>query len=105
MIRSVLASFVLSVALIVVVYRVSSIYEERMPERITRIDIHHDRIAYRLSSYATPSMLAIGLEAAKDPPRVLALHDCARLPDFESIVLILREQGYTSFDVVLPADC
>lgn len=105
MIRGVLASVVLSGILIFAVYRVADLYDQGAEQRLTRIDIWTDRITYRTSQYATPSLLAIGLKAAGDPPRVLALHDCRRMDEFVVVVDIVREQGYSRFDIELPEDC
>ena len=105
MIRGVLISVVLSGVLIFAVYRIAGIYDEGTEQRLTRIDVFADRIVYRTSEYQTPSMLAIGLKAVPDRPRVLALHDCRRMDDFEAVVDIVRAQGYTSFDIELPDDC
>jgi hypothetical protein len=105
MIRGVLFSVVLSGILIFVVVRMSALYEEALPERVTRVDIYSDRITYRTNSYASPSLLAIGLKAAHDAPEKLALHDCSRMEEFETVIGILREQGYSSLDIELPDDC
>jgi len=105
MVRAVLFSVALSALLIYSVLRVQSAYERAQPLRVTRIDIYSDRITYRNNKYPTPSLLAIGLKAANDPPKLLALHDCARLEDFEAIVDIVRDQGFLSFKVELPEGC
>lgn len=105
MVRAVLFSVALSGFLIYGIFRLQAIYEEGLPERVVRIDIYTDRIAYRTSSYLTPSQLEIGIKAAKEPPEVVALHDCSRMQDFESVVDVLRSQGFTSFKVELPSDC
>jgi len=105
MMRGVLYSVALCGLLIYVVFELQSIYERSLPERVVRIDVYADRIAYRTSSYATPSLLAIGIKAAREAPRKLVLHDCARMGDFETVIGIVREQGHRSFDVELPEDC
>jgi hypothetical protein len=105
MIRSVLISLVLSALLIFVVLRVAALFETAAPERVTRIDIYSDTITYRMSRYPTPSRLAIGLKAVNDPPRLLAVHDCERMEVLEAVLQVVREQGYTSFEVQLPDDC
>lgn len=105
MVRAVLFSVALSAILIYAVLRVQSVYQQSLPERVTRIDIYADRIGYRNNIYSTPSLLAIGLKAANDPPKVLALHVCARQDDLEMVVEVLREQGYLSFEVELPDTC
>ncbi len=105
MVRSVLFSVALSALLIFVVYRVVDIYQQAQPERVTRIDIHADRITYRTNRYPSPSLLEIGLKAANDPPRIVGLHACSRMDDLESVIDMLRELGYTRFEVELPDDC
>jgi hypothetical protein len=105
MVKRVLISVALSAILIMVVFRVASLYQEGQPERVTRIDIYADRITYRTGTYSTPTQLKIGLEAAKDPPRKVALHDCASMDDFEAVIAMLRELDYRSFDIELPDDC
>ena len=105
MIRNVMFSVVLSGLMIYAVVRMVAVYQEGVPERITRIDIYADRISYRTSNYATPSLLSVGLQAAQDPPKKLALHDCSRMDDFEAVVGVLREQGYINIDIELPDDC
>ena len=105
MIRSVLYSVGLSALLIYGVYRLSAMYEQVLPDRVTRVDIYPDHIAYRTSQYATPSLFAIGLKAAREPPRQVELHDCGGMLTFEAVVEILREQGYSNFEIELPRDC
>lgn len=74
-------------------------------ERVTRIDIYGDRIAYRTRVYETTSALAIGLKAVNDPPRLVELHDCARMDVFEDVVDLIRESGEYDFTAALPEDC
>jgi hypothetical protein len=105
MIRSVLFSAVLSAALIYAVLRLHSVYEDGLAARVTSIDIFSDRITYRTSHYPTPSLLAIGLKAANDPPRKIVLHDCRRQREFEAVLDIVREQGYKEFEIDLPDAC
>jgi hypothetical protein len=105
MIRSVLFSVVLSAALIYTVLRLHSVYEQGLASRVTSIDIYADQITYRTSHYPTPSLLAIGLKAANDPPRKITLHDCDREHDFEAVIDIVREQGYRDFAIELPDAC
>jgi hypothetical protein len=104
-IRGVLFSVALSALLIYAVYRMVSLFELAKPEGVTRIDIYDDRITYRTSTYETTSRLAVGLKAAQDPPRIIGLHDCARMDEFEAVVDVLRELRYTNFSVELPDDC
>jgi len=105
MIRGVLISVVLSGILIFAVLRVAALYEDGIAIGVTRIDIYADRITYRTGSYATPTLLEIGLRAANDPPQVLALHDCARQKDFESVVGVLRRLDYLNIEIQMPDDC
>jgi hypothetical protein len=105
MIRSVLFSVALSGILIFTVFRLHAVYQEGLALRVTRIDIYPDRITYRTNHYPTPSLLRIGLKAANDPPELIALHDCTRMDDFEAVIDLMREQGYTDFDIDLPDDC
>jgi len=105
MIRGVLVSVVLSGVLIFAVTRIAELYDQGASDRLTRIDIFSDRIVYRTRHYPTPSRLAIGLKAERDPPRVLALHDCERMNTFAEVLEILREQGYSTFDIELPDAC
>jgi hypothetical protein len=105
MIRNVMISLALSAALIYIVLRLAAIFEAAAPAPVTRIDIYGDRITYRTNRYLSPSLLAIGLQTVNDPPRLLALHVCGRMEDFAAVVQILRDQGYSSFDVELPDDC
>lgn len=105
MIRSVLFSVALSALLIYAVYRMVALFELARPEGVTRIDVYADRITYRTSSYETISRFAIGLKAAQEPPRIIGLHDCASMDEFEAVIDVLREQGFTSFAVELPDDC
>jgi hypothetical protein len=105
MIRSVLFSVVLLAALIYVVLRLHSVYEEGLASRDTRIDIYADQITYRTSHYPTPRLLAIGIKAANEPPKKITLHDCRRQRDFEAVIDIVREQGYRDFEIELPDGC
>lgn len=105
MVRGVLVSVALSAVLVFVVYRIYSVYQEGLPARVTRIDIYADRITYRTSRYATPSLLEIGLKAANDPPELVALHECSRRDELAMVIAILRKLHYGNFDVELPEDC
>ena len=105
MIRSVLFSVALSAILIFTVLRLHAVYQDGLALRVTRIDVYSDRISYRTSHYPTPSLLRIGLKAANDPPRLIALHDCSRMDTFEAVIDLMREEGYTQFDVDLPENC
>lgn len=105
MLKAILFSVALSALLIYGMLRLQTIYEARQPERVVRIDIHPDRITYRTGSYATASLLAIGIKAAGEPPEIVALHSCERMADLEAVVDLLREQDYMSFAVELPTDC
>lgn len=106
MVRSVLFSIALSALLIFGVLQLQKSYEQRLAiNRVTRIDIYADRITYRMNNYATPSLLANALKAVHDPPQKVALHDCVRMDDFEAVLDIVREQGYTQFEVELPEGC
>ena len=105
MIRSVLFSVALSAVLIFTVLRIHSVYLEALAQRVTRVDVYSDRIPYRTSHYSTPSLLGIGLKAANDPPKLIALHDCSRMDDFEAVIDLMREQGYTEFDIEFPEGC
>ena len=87
------------------VFRMQFVYEAGMPERVTRVDIFADRITYRTSHYSTPRLLEIGIKAANDPPKKLALHDCARMDEFEQVLDSLRELGYASLEIELPDNC
>ena len=105
MIRGVLFSLALSLLLIYAVLRLQSVYVEGIPERVTRVDIYSDRITYRTGTYYSATQLAIGLKAAQDPPQALALHHCGQNDELESVIDVLREQGFTSFEIELPEDC
>ncbi|HEY5665130.1 MAG TPA: hypothetical protein VIV64_00300 [Gammaproteobacteria bacterium] len=105
MVRSVLFSVALSAILVFTVLRLHAVYQEGLALRVTRVDIYPDRISYRTNHYPTPSLLGIGLKAANDPPELVALHDCSRMQDFEAVIDLMREQGYTDFDVELPEGC
>jgi len=105
MIRSVLYSVGLSALLIYAVLRTESVYEQTLAQRVTRIDVYADRITYRTSQYSTPSLLGIGIKAVNDPPKMVALHDCARIDVFEDVIDEIRDQGYTDFSVQMPDNC
>jgi hypothetical protein len=105
MIRSVLFSVALSALLIYGVLRLHSSYEQRLGERVTSVDIYATYIAYRTNRFATPSLLEIGLKAAKDPPEKVVLHDCLRMAEFEEVVDLIRHLGYTEFEIELPPSC
>jgi hypothetical protein len=105
MIRSVLFSVLLSAVLIYAVLRLHSSYEDVLASQVTSIDVYSDRISYRTNQYPTVSRLRIGLLASNDPPRKVALHDCARLTEFEAVLDLVREQGYTEFEIDLPDSC
>ena len=105
MIRSVLYSVALSGLLIYGVLRIEAVYDETLERRVTRVDIFADRITYRTSSYSSPSLFAIGLKAANDPPKLVALHACERMDDLEAVLHELRSLGYTAFGVQLPESC
>lgn len=105
MIRGVLVSVVLLGMLLYAVTRLVGMFENALPDRVTRIDIFDDQITYRTNSYPTVSMLAVGLKAAKDPPRVLGLHDCSRMEDFRAIIDLLRDEGFGNFEIELPENC
>lgn len=105
MVRGVLFSLVLSGLLVYAIFRMDDLYQQATPERITRVDIYDKEIAYRTSTYASASLLRIGLQAAQDPPKMVGLHDCSRTETFEEVVDVLRELGYGSFEVEWPEDC
>lgn len=105
MMRGVLFSVALSALLIYAVYRMVDMYEAALPERATRVDIHPDHITYRGNEYPSTSLFAVGLKAIHDPPKYLGLHDCSHMDTLETVVEILRAEGYTSFEIELPADC
>ena len=105
MIRSVLFSVVLSAVLIYTVLRLHSVYEDGLAARVTSIDVYADRISYRTSQYPTVSRLRIGLLASNDPPKKVILHDCSRMSEFEAVIDMVREQGYTEFEIELPDSC
>lgn len=105
MVRQVMFSVALSAIMIYAILRMQSVYEATLGERVTRVDIFADRITYRTSRYSTPTLLAIGIKAAQDPPEKLALHDCSRMDDFEAVLDALREQGYTDLEIELPDGC
>jgi hypothetical protein len=105
MIRSVLFSVALSVVLIFTVLRLHDVYLDALAQRVTRVDIYSDHISYRTNHYPTPSLLRIGLKAAHDPPKLIALHDCSRMDDFEAVIDVMREEGYKEFDIELPEGC
>lgn len=105
MIRGILFSVALSALLIYAVYRMVDMYQQAVPERVTRVDVYSDHIAYRTSDYSSPSQFAIGLKAAREPPRKIGLHDCARMDSLEAVVVIVRDEGYRDFDIELPEDC
>ena len=105
MVRSVLFSVALSALLIYAILRLQSSYEQRLAfNLVTRIDIYADRITYRNNMYATPSLLANGLKAVRDPPQKVELHVCSRMDEFEDVLDVLRAQGYREFEIELP-DC
>jgi hypothetical protein len=105
MVRQVMFSVALSAIMIYAILRMQSVYEATLTERVTRVDIFSDRITYRTSQYSSPSLLAIGIKAAQDPPEKLALHDCDRMDDFEAVLDALRDQGYTDLEIELPEGC
>ncbi len=105
MVRGVLISVALLGVLMYAVVRIVDMFQQAMPEYVTRIDIHSDRFVYRTNSYATSSLLEIGLKVAKDPPEKIGLHDCERMDELEDVVDIMRRLGYTNFEIELPRAC
>jgi len=105
MVRGVFFSVALSAMLIYAVYRMVDMYEQALPERVTRVDIYADSIGYRTGDYPTTSLFEIGLKAADDPPEQVSLHDCSRMDTLEEVVEILRAEHYSSFEIKLPQDC
>lgn len=105
MIRGVLMSVVLLGLLLYAVVRLAGMVEQAMPEAVTRVDIYPDRFTYRTHTYASISMLAVGLKAADEAPEKVGLHDCGRMDALEQVVDLLREQGYSRFEVELPEGC
>jgi hypothetical protein len=105
MVRGVLFSVALSALLIYGLFRMVDMYQRVTPELIVRVDIYGDRITYRTNAYATPSLFAIGLKAAREPPRRIELHDCSQREVFEAVIDIVRSEGYSSFEIALPPDC
>lgn len=101
MVRSVLFSVLLSAFLIYGVLRLHSVYEDGLAARVTSIDIYSEQIQYRTNQYPTVSRLRIGLLASNDPPEVLVLHDCSRMDEFEAVLEMVREEGYTEIDIDL----
>ena len=73
--------------------------------RVTKIDIYADRFEYRTHRYETASALAIGLEAGREEPQVIELHDCNRRDALETVIDIVRKGGHYNFSVVVPEDC
>jgi hypothetical protein len=72
---------------------------------VTRVDIYEDRLEYRARRYETTTALAIGMKAARDAPRIIELHDCARLSDLEAVLDLVRTLGQENLSIVLPEDC
>ena len=107
MVRSVLFSVFLLGLLLYAIMQLQSTYEERRMStvRVTAIDIYADRITYRNNVYSTPSLLSNGLKAVHDPPRLVELHLCSRMSVFEDVLEVVRQQGYSEFEVKLPAGC
>jgi hypothetical protein len=73
--------------------------------RVTKIDIYADHFEYRTRSYETPTALGIGLQAARQEPEVIELHDCGRRAVLEDVIDVVRASGHYSFSVVVPDDC
>lgn len=73
--------------------------------RVTKIDIYGDHFEYRTRRYETPSALAIGLQAGRQEPEVIELHDCARRDALEDVIDVVRARGHYAFSVVVPEDC
>jgi hypothetical protein len=105
MVRNVFFSVALSALLIYGVVRMVDTFQQAIPERVTLVDIHADRISYRTSNYATTTLFAVGLKAAREPPQKVGLHDCSRMDTLEAVVEILRAEGYANFVIELPDDC
>jgi hypothetical protein len=107
MVRSVLFSVALLAILMYAILKLQSAYEEgRMSAvRVTTIDIYADRITYRNNVYSTPSLLSNGLKAVHDPPQRVELHVCSRMNVFEAVLEVVREQGYSEFEVKFPGGC
>jgi hypothetical protein len=73
--------------------------------RVAKIDIYTDHFEYLTRRYETPSALAIGLQAARQEPERIELHDCDRRAVLEDVIDVVRASGHYSFSVVVPDDC
>lgn len=105
MVRMILVSVAVLGLVTFFVFRWQRLVEEAQPPLVTRVDIYPDRLTYRNGFYATPSTLAIGLKASKDPPRLIQVHTCEAMPKLAQVLDVVRAEGMTDFEVLLPDDC
>ena len=105
MIRRMLMAVALLGLMVVLLLRWIDVYTSSQPVPVTRVDVYADRITYRNRVYETPTLLAIGLKAASDPPRLIALHDCDSLEQLQWVIDVVRAEGQYEFEMLLPQNC
>jgi hypothetical protein len=105
MVRMILVSVAVLGLVTFFVFRWQRLVQQAQPPLVTRVDIYPDRLRYRNGFYATPSNLAIGLKASRDPPRLIQVHACEAMPQLAPVLDVIRAEGMTNFEVLLPDDC
>jgi hypothetical protein len=105
MTRALLISVVCLGMLVYFLLRLESSYYDAQPPIVTRIDVYADRITYRTGVYQSISALSIGLKAARDPPAVIALHDCDGFERLQAVIQAVRAEVPGDFEIALPEDC
>jgi hypothetical protein len=76
------------------------------PERhYNGIDVYADHFEYRYLRYENTRTLRIALEAARAPVEALTVRECIPPDRLAETLAVLRGEGQTDFQVILPEDC
>ena len=105
MVRMILISVVLLGMVLFFIFRWQAMITRAQPPLATRVAVFVDRFEYRNGTYETVSNLAIALQANRNLPDIIEVRDCAatnRLPD---VLDVVRAQGGSDFEIVLPESC
>jgi hypothetical protein len=105
MIRMVIISVVLLGMVLFFILRWEAMVTRAQPPLVTRVDIYSDRLSYRNGTYASPSNLAIALQASHTPPEIVEVRDCAAMGQLAAVLEVVRRHGAADFRIVLPENC
>ncbi len=102
-------TIVISVALLGLVcyfiFRWQAMVTQSQPPILTRVDIYADRIVYKNVGYASPSSLAIALQANRQLPELVEVAECDARARLGDVLDVVRAAGAADFEIVLPDSC